>query len=71
MGAQARANSFVSTITIQDDAKPVALQGELCSRIARLLREQRQLKQAWQEDGLQQAIYEALDVLNETWGVDL
>jgi len=59
------------TITIQDDARLVALQGELCSRIAPLLREQQQLERPWQQDELQQAIYEALDELSEIWGVKL
>jgi len=67
----APASSFVSTITIHDDARLVALHGQLCSRIARLLREQRQLYQAWQEDVLQQAMNDALDALSETWGVGL
>ena len=59
------------TITIQDHAKLVALQCELCSRIARLLREQQQLQQAWKEDKLQQAMNDALDALSEMWGVKL
>jgi hypothetical protein len=67
----APASSFVSTITIQDDARLVALQGQPCSRLARLLRKERQLYQACQEDELQQAIYDALDILSEMWGVDL
>jgi hypothetical protein len=44
LGATTPANSFVSTITIQDDAKLVALQ---------------------------QAMYDALDVVSEMWGVQL
>jgi len=71
MGAQARANSFVSTITIQDDARLVALHGQLCSRLARLLRKERQLYHIWEEDEIQKATYKALDILSEMWGVDL
>ena len=71
MGATARANSFVGTITIHDDAGLVALQGQLCSRLARLLRDERQLYRAWQEDELQQIMNEALDVASEFLGVKL
>ena len=67
----ARPNSFVSTITIQDDAKLVALQGQLCSRLARLLREQQPLQQTSQDDFLQQCMNEALDRASEILGVDL
>ena len=59
------------TVTVQDDARLVALQGQLCSRLARLLREERQLHQAWQEDEFRQTINDALDALSETWGVKL
>jgi len=59
------------TITIQDDTKLVALHGQLCSRLARLLRKERQLYHIWEEDEMQKATYEALDILSEMWGVDL
>jgi len=67
----AAASSFVSTITIHDDAGLVALHGQLCSRLARLLRDERQLYHIWREDEIQKATYEALDILSEMWGVDL
>ena len=67
----APANSFVSTITIRDYAGLVALHGQLCSRLARLLREERELYHVWREDEMQKATYEALDILSEMWGVDL
>ena len=59
------------TITIRDYAGLVALHGQLCSRLARLLREERELYHVWREDEIQKATYEALDVLSEMWGVDL
>ena len=59
------------TITIQDYAKLVALHGQLCSRLARLLRDERQLYHIWRQEEIQRATYEALDILSEMWGVDL
>ena len=59
------------TITIQDYARLVALHGQLCSRLARLLRDERQLYHIWEEDEIQKATYKALDILSEMWGIDL
>jgi len=64
-------NGSDGTITIQDYARLVALHGQLCSRLARLLREERQLYHIWQKDEMQKATYAALDILSEMWGVDL
>ena len=64
-------NGTAGTITIQDYAGLVALHGQLCSRLARLLREERELYHVWREDEMQKATYEALDILSEMWGVDL
>jgi hypothetical protein len=58
------------TTTVQDYAKLVALQGQLCSRIGRLMRDLQQL-QPDDQDFLQECINEALDQASVILGVQL
>jgi hypothetical protein len=47
------------------------LQGQLASRLARLLHERQQIRQAEGEDLLHDAMNDALDQLSEEWGIQL
>ena len=53
-----------------DHAGLVALYGQLCSRLGRLLRDRLQVESA-PDDELQQAINDALDIAGEVLGLDL
>jgi len=59
------------TLTIQDFSRLIALQGELLSRIMRLLRDRQQLQATWEESFLQECIDEALDQASIILGVQL
>jgi len=58
------------TITVADYIRLVALYGQLCSRLGRLMRDREQLAGGEPEE-LQQAINEALDSIRTELGVDL
>jgi hypothetical protein len=58
------------TITVADYAKLLALYGQLCSRLGRLMKDREQLTTG-ESDEIQQAIHDALDIVAEDLGVEL